>query len=114
MKLIEDYQFGFLKINGESYNEDLEIHWDGKVLSWIREESHFIKTEDVKRAFQREPEIIVIGTGKSGMAKVGKEIEKAAVRKGIELVKEKTDKAVEIFNQLRKEKRVIGFFHLTC
>ncbi len=114
MKLIEDYQFGSLKVNGESYNEDLEIHWDGKILSWIRKESHFIGAEDIKRALQREPEIIVIGTGKSGIAEIGKETEKAAAKKGIELIKEKTDKAVEIFNQLRKEKRVIGLFHLTC
>lgn len=113
--MIEDYRFGFITINGKGYNHDLEVRWNGEILPWWRRESHIIEGEDLKRALKQKPEIIVIGTGKTGIAEVFDKAEKIILNSGIELVIEKTDRATEIFNTLQEQnKRVIGLFHLTC
>jgi hypothetical protein len=43
-----------------------------------------------------------------------KELKKQLEEKNIELYVERSGKAVEIFNSVDKNKKVIGAFHLTC
>jgi len=113
--MIEKYDFGEIKIRGKNFNHDVQVFWTGEVLSWWREEGHLIDVKDLKKTLEKKPEIIVIGTGKHGMAKMRKEAKNFLKEKGIELSVEMTDKAVEIFNQKVKEgKKVAGLFHLTC
>ncbi len=111
--MIEKYQFGSIDIDGKTYNFDVEVWWTGEVLKWWRNQGHYVGIEDVKRAIEKEPEIIVIGTGKFGVLKVGKETKNFIKEKGIELIIDITDKAIKAFNE-NKHKKVIGLFHLTC
>jgi len=119
--MIEEYHFGSIKIDGKTYNHDVEVRWDKTVLKWWRKESHFVYLEDVKRAIEQNPEVI-IGTGESGVTEVGEEAKKEIRSKGIELIIDVTEEAVKTFNVLLeeseeeegKQKRVIGLFHLTC
>ncbi len=123
--MIEDYHFGSITIDGETYNYDLEIRSLPKerlgesagrrleVLPWQRKESHRIKLEDVRRALEKNPKFIVIGTGESGMAQLTEEARKEIRDKGIELVIDITAEAIKVFNKLEEEK-IIGLFHLTC
>jgi hypothetical protein len=46
--------------------------------------------------------------------KVEDEVKSLAQSRGIELIIEKTEKAVQSFNRLSAQKKVIGGFHLTC
>jgi hypothetical protein len=111
--MIEGYRFGSITINGRTYHHDVEVRWTSEVLKWWRKEGYIIDLDDVKRAIEEKPEIIVIGTGEMGVAKVTKKtIEEIKLNK-IELIIEITGKAVKIFNQ-NKERKVIGLFHLTC
>jgi hypothetical protein len=113
--MIENYQFGKIKINGEVFDYDVEVRWNKEVLKWRRGESHIIDIEDVKRAVEQNPEKIVIGTGESGIAKATEEAQGFIKEKGVDLVIETTGKAVEVFNEeAKKAKRIIGLFHLTC
>lgn len=113
--MIEDYQFGSIKINGKEYNFDVEVRWDGEILKWWRKEGHKIDVEDVKRAVERGPEIIVLGTGAYGICEITKECEKFVKENNIQLIFQETGEAVKTFNSLLKENRkVIGLFHLTC
>ncbi|GAI13979.1 unnamed protein product, partial [marine sediment metagenome] len=74
--MIEEYKFGFIKIDGKTYNDDVEVRWTDEVLDWPRKESHVIDVEDVQRAIGENPETIVIGTGELGIAQVTKSAQK--------------------------------------
>lgn len=118
--MIEEYSFGSIKILGRIYEEDVELNWKGEVLKWWRKESHLIDVEDVKRAVEANPDVIIIGTGFSGIAKVTKEAQNFITESGIKLIIDDTKKAVKSFNIIleksreEKEVKVIGLFHLTC
>ncbi len=113
--MIEEYNFGSITIDGKTYNHDVEVRWTGEVLKWWRKESHIIDFWDIKRALEQNPEIIIIGTGKDGVAKVSEEVKKRVLSKKIELIINETGQATEIFNNLKNQaKKVIVFFHLTC
>lgn len=120
--MIEEYYFGSITINGKTYEHDVEVRWSGEILEWWREESHIIDVEDVKRAAEQSPEVIIIGTGESGIAKVSEEAQEFLNQKGIKLIIDKTEEATKTFNIICQESleeegrqtKVIGLFHLTC
>lgn len=120
--MIEEYHFGSIAIDGRNYNHDVEVRWTGKVLEWWRAESHLIDVEDVRRAAEEKPEIIIVGTGESGLAQLAESAQNFIKEKGIELIIDKTGEAAKTFNIIKeeseeeegKERKVIGLFHLTC
>lgn len=131
--MIEEYHFGSITIDGKTYSRDVEVRWKGaargesslsglEVLSWWRKESHLIDVEDVMRAVEQDPEMIIIGTGETGLAEVAENAQKFIKEKRIELIIDKTEEAVKTFNIMEeeseeeegKQRKVIGLFHLTC
>lgn len=120
--MIQEYRFGSMAINEKTYNEDVEVRWTGEVLLWKRQEDHIIDVEDVKNAVEQNPEVIVIGIGESGMAKITEEAQNFIRQANIQLVIDKTEEAVRTFNVIHSdsleeegvEEKVIGLFHLTC
>lgn len=123
--MIEEYHFGSITIDGKTYNHDIEVRWSGsaelEVLKWWREESHVIDVEDVKRAIEQNPKTIIIGTGESGVAEITERAKKEIKSKGIELIIDLTEEAIETFNvrkeeseEEKKREKIIGLFHLTC
>jgi len=119
--MIEEYNFGFIKINGQAYNHDVQIGLDNEVKFWWRNQSHQIEKRDAEEVLSQNPEIIVIGTGELGVAKISEEARQATKAKGIELIIEPTPEAIKSFNSLKKDlpsggqgKKVAGLFHLTC
>lgn len=120
--MIEEYHFGSIVIDGQTYNYDVEVRWTGEILKWWRKESHIIDIEDIKRAIDQNPELIIIGTGETGVAKVTETAKEAIKSKGIELIIDLTDQTTKTFNIINEDseeeegeqKRVIGLFHLTC
>lgn len=120
--MIEDYNFGSVIINGETYNHDVQVFWTDDVFDWWRKESHIVDLEDIIDAVEQKPESIVIGTGQSGMARVTEAAKEFIESRGIKLFIDPTEQAVKTFN-IRKEEsaeeegkpeKVIGLFHLTC
>ena len=122
MGRIEEYKFGSITIDGKIYEYDVEVRWAGEVLKWWRGESHVIDVEDVKRAIEQNPELIIIGTGESGLVKATDKAKEEILSRGIGLIVDKTEEAVKTFNIQKgeseeeegKQKKVIGLFHLTC
>ena len=113
--MIEAYQFGEIKINGETYHYDVCLDWKGEILRWQRKESHWIDLEDVKLALEKNPEILIIGTGAYGVAKVSEKVKEKANELNLELLISPTKEAIEAFEKnLSESKKVIGLFHLTC
>lgn len=111
---IEEYKFGSFVIDGRKYLDDIKII-NGKARCWSARERHILKLVDVKDLIESKPEIILIGTGASGLLQVSAEIKDEIMRKRIALYTDKTDSACKIFNEIiKKGKRVAALFHATC
>ncbi len=113
--MIGKYEFGKIVINGKEYTDDVRIV-EGKVLpKWWRKDGHFLDVPDLKGVFSHDIEILVVGTGHSGVMKVGESVRKYCREHGIELIEMITGDAVRKFNEIsEKGKKVAGAFHLTC
>jgi len=112
---IEGFSFGSIVINGKTYTTDLIIYPDGHVVdSWWRKSGHKLSSDDIGKLIDSEPEVIIAGTGVSGLVEPDKELQKMLSEKGIEFIQAPNQKAIELYNELMSEKRVGACFHLTC
>jgi hypothetical protein len=111
---IESYSFGSILIDGESYTSDLII-FPGKVkASWWRKRSHKVELEDIPDLMEAEVDVIIFGTGAYGLMKIKKKVIEHFDNKNIKLIIEQTGKAVDIYNEISENKKVIAALHLTC
>ncbi|MFQ6056831.1 MAG: MTH938/NDUFAF3 family protein, partial [Methanosarcinales archaeon] len=65
---IEKYSFGSIVVDGKKYETDLILSWDGEVQERIK--SHEFKKSELYEILQKDPEIVIIGTGYSGLVKI--------------------------------------------
>ncbi len=112
--MIESYTFGKITINGRRYSSDVIIFPDHVKDSWWRKEGHKLSLDDLKEAFEAKPDVLVIGTGYTGLMKVPQEVKDYVRSKNIELVIENTRQAYKTYNRLSQSRRVVAAFHLTC
>ena len=113
--MIDSYSFGSIVIDGKEYTSDLVIYSDGHVRdSWYRREGHRVSSDDMRQLIESGPEVIIAGTGVSGMMKPEQGLEKGLRQKGIEFIPAPNQEAVELYNELSTRKRVGACFHLTC
>ncbi|MEA2113504.1 MAG: MTH938/NDUFAF3 family protein [Patescibacteria group bacterium] len=110
---IDSYKFGEIVVDGKRYSADVMIYPD-KVKKWWRKEGHKVYVEDIKEAVAEKPDVLVVGSGDPGLMKVLPKTKKYLEKRGIELIVEPTEKAVQVFNQLCLKKKVIAGLHLTC
>ncbi|MBE0425087.1 MAG: Mth938-like domain-containing protein [Nitrospirae bacterium] len=112
---IEHYSFGKITIDGKTYTSDVIIYPGRVDSSWWRKEGHRLQTDDLTDIVNAKPEVLVVGTGYSGLMVVPKETIAYLNSKGIEVSVDLTTKAVDLFNKLQsKDKVVIAALHLTC
>lgn len=113
---IERYDFGSISIEGRTYQSDLIIYPDGSIQdTWWRKRSHKLSKDDIESLINREPDIIIVGTGISGLMRPEKGLAEYLIKKGIELICAPNKDAINIFNRLSDSKKRIGAcFHLTC
>jgi hypothetical protein len=112
---IDSCSFGSIVINGKEYTSDLIIYPDGHVMdSWRRITGHRLSSDDIRRLIEYGPEVIIAGTGVSGLVKPEKELEKILCKKGIRFIPAPNQQAIELYNELISEKRVGACFHLAC
>ncbi len=113
--MIERCDFGSIVIDGKRYSSDLIIYPDGHVAdSWYRKVGHRLSSDDIESLIESEPEIIIAGTGASGLMRPEEGLEKQLRQKGIELLPAPNKRAMELYNQLSLNKKVGACFHLTC
>lgn len=104
--------FGSVMVNGKKFEHDLIVSWDGEIIS--REKSHVFSKKELLDIMQKEPEVIIIGTGQSGLVKVEPAAEVAAKLENVELIAKPTPQAIEEFNKLVRRKKVVAVIHVTC
>jgi len=112
--MIDSYDFGRIVINGERYNSDLIVFSDKVRDGWWRKEGHRLHVEDLKDVLEFKPEVLVVGTGYSGLMRIPLETRKYVESEGIEFLAQKTAEACETFNRLVKSRKVVAALHLTC
>lgn len=69
---------------------------------------------DLKEVFPESPELIIVGTGASGILSVGDDMSASLREKGIEIVAVRTPEAIRLFNKLSLKKKVACALHLSC
>ena len=111
---IDHYSFGRIVIGGKIYTSDV-IVYPGRVdSSWWRQEGHLLQKADLQDILAAKPDILIVGTGNTGVMRVPQGIISFLESHGITVWVEKTGKAVNLFNDRPSDKKVIGAFHLTC
>src|SRR5574341_1598259 len=102
---IDSYSFGHIVINGKPYTSDVIIYHDRVDASWWRKEGHRLQPADITDAMNAQPDILIIGTGHAGVLTVPKELSAHITSLGIEIMIEKTTKAVELYNSFLGTKK---------
>jgi hypothetical protein len=111
---IDSYEFGKLVLGGVTHTADLIILPDRVFANWWRDEGHSVSVGDLELVFHTRPELLVIGTGASGLVDVPVLTRSALAKAGIELLVQRTADAVETYNRMHDETRLAAALHLTC
>ena len=114
MNTIESYNFGQIVVNGKNYTSDVIIFPDRVQGDWWRDDSHELTLKDITGIMAENPEILLVGTGASGMMRVLPEVEREAEARNIQFIVQPTGEACDIYNQLSRVQRVMAALHLTC
>ena len=113
--MITQYSFGKIAVNDVAYTTDIKIVQGRVVSNWWRKSGHRVDVDDIKDILEAKPNILVIGRGQPGLMKSTASLREHLENHGIELVEEKTSKAVRTFNRLLKEEKdVCAGFHIAC
>ena len=115
MNIIEKYNFGRIKISGESYSSDLIVFPDEIKKKWWRKEGHSLCIEDLVELEGKQIDVLVVGTGAQNKMEVPADVIQVLNGKNIAVIVKKSSEAVEEYNKLVKEnKKVAAALHLTC
>ena len=113
--MIESYDFGRIVVDGKEYTSDLIISLNRVKDGWWRKHGHRLAIEDLREIIEERPEVLVVGTGYSGLLKIPSETKRHIEKKGIELIVQPTEQACETYNALiRSGRKAVAALHLTC
>ena len=120
MPHIDETQFGEITIDNKKYGQVLIIgnavfERDEKRLRKLFDTTHQIGDWEIEALLQESPEIVVVGTGQSGVLQVEQEFLNQMRENGVEVITDITPKAIEIYNEkIEQGKRVNALIHTTC
>jgi len=119
MARVDSFQFGSIVISGKKYGYDVLLFPDGMVRQRKGElwkfGSHTIKKVDIDELVKAKPEVLIVGTGTNGKARVDPQAEAYAREANIELLVTPSPQAIKHLNQLSDEgKRLSALIHITC
>ncbi len=70
--------------------------------------------KDLQEILKEKPEVLIIGTGASGLVEIPEETREYLAVQKIEFIVQPTEQACQTYNQLSPKKKVIAALHLTC
>lgn len=111
---ISSYSFGRITVDGEIYTQDLIIFPGHIRSSWWRQQGHSLSVNDLEEVMAAPPDLLIVGTGYSGVMKVPEETISELQSRGIEVQVKKTTAAVTAFNEAPEGRKVVAALHLTC
>ncbi len=111
--MIDSYEFGEIIVDGKRYTSHVLV--SGKMVKpWWTKEGHLLGVEDVEDIVRAQPDIVIIGTGKSGEVRIPTSVRDYFKQHNIRLVSQRTDAACQTYNRLASSARVVAALHLTC
>lgn len=111
---IDSYEFGRIVVNGKAYDQDLIIFPDEVRSGWWRREGHELCVDDIREVIEEKPEVLVVGTGDSGLVKILDEVKDRLKKEKIDLIAKQTEEACALYNKLSPRRKVVAALHLTC
>lgn len=119
MPKINKTQFGSITIDNIRYKQVLivgnnVIPRKEKELRKEFDTTHFISNDEKELLVSNNPEIVIIGTGTADALSTFPEFDSEITSNGIKLIKERTPKAIKIYNKLSKNHSVNALIHTTC
>jgi len=114
VNIIDSYQFGLIVVTGKKYTSDVIIFPDRVSNSWWRKTGHQLCVKDIAEVITENPEVLVIGSGASGLMKVLPEVQERVEAQSIKLIVEPTDKACHTYNRLCRSQETVAALHITC
>ena len=119
MAKIDSFNFGFIVVDGKQYVSDVVILPYGTVKERDpgkgRVGSHTITRSEIDNMVRLRPEVILVGTGIDGLAKLSGDAEAYHQQVDFKLVVLPSNRLVPRFNQLTEEKKkVAALIHITC
>ena len=114
MNIIDSYHFGQIVISGRKYSSDVIIFPDRVQGAWHRSKGHQLSLEDIAGIIAESPEVLIVGTGASGLVTVPPEVQKDIESRDIKLIVAPTSDACNLYNRLSRLQKVVAALHLTC
>ena len=114
---IERFSFGSIRIDGETYGQDVVID-RGEVRLRKKKPSQAFRDRFGHTPLSLEERIpwkcerLVIGTGAQGALPVMRQVVDEAKRRGVELTAVRTEKAIELLRDAGRETNAV--LHITC
>lgn len=109
---INTVEFGEVKIDNKIYYSDMVIYWTGD--KEFRPKSDIFELSEFKKMLEKEPDVIVVGTGMIGKLVVDPDVRKLAKTKSIHIYVEPSPKAIELFNAfIADKKHAVALIHTT-
>jgi hypothetical protein len=111
---IDCYEFGLIRIDGQTFKHDVLI-WPGGIKSdWWRQAGHLLQLDDVTEVLAAAPQVLVVGQGDPGHMEVDPALAAYLRDKGVDLMVFPTKEACRIINDLSPKRRLAAALHLTC
>ena len=113
LPMINEFEFGTIVIDDQTYNENVTILPNGTVKRWRPKEEHVLRHGDMKEILKAKPEVVIIGLGTVGNLVVRPKVEKRLQKAGIEVLAYRTSKACDAYRELRTQRPVAAILHIT-
>jgi hypothetical protein len=116
---IDSFNFGFIVVDDKQYAHDIVILPDGTVKERSsgkgRLGSHTISRSEIEALIKESPDVILIGTGFQGMARLAHDAEFFKLEPNLDITMEPSPQVVKKFNQhVEDGDKVAALIHVTC
>lgn len=119
MVRFDSIEWGAVRADGKEYDYDVVVTPKEELKPRTTERdkfgNHSFGKDELERLCKDGPEMIVIGTGTSDLARLSTEAEDFVKQKGIRVIRLSSYEAIKRYNKLAdEEKRVAAIIHITC
>jgi hypothetical protein len=119
MAKIDSFNFGFIVVDDKQYAHDVVILPDGTVRERNpgkgRLGSHSISRTEIEALTKVQPDVILVGTGVSGMARLARDAEFYLTEPDLNLMLLPSPQLVRKYNQYIEDgEKVAALIHVTC
>ncbi len=119
MAKIDSFNFGFIVVDDKQYAHDVVILPDGTVKERNsgkgRLGSHSIARSEIEALAKVQPDVILVGTGVQGMARLAHDAEFYLMEPELNLTLLPSPQIVKKYNQyIEQGEKVAALIHVTC